>query len=118
MKLIHKKDMLKLNHEVVFHYYNGGYPCDLSIYGQSLGERDFIYQMLIGSFDSSGSDESMDMICMAERDNNFDIPVDYESGSRDGLFEDDSRYYVLSKNDLRQLIDRLSITYNQMPDDI
>jgi len=115
MKLMHKKDMLKLTHEVVFHHYNGSFPEDLNIFCHPCGERDFIYQQLICAFDSRGSDHSMDMINIAEQDDNYNIPVDYECASRDGMFEDDDRYYVLSKEDLKKLIDRLTVTYEQMP---
>ena len=117
MKLMHKKDMLKLNHEVVFHHYTGAFPEDLNIFCNSCGARDFIYQQLIGSFDSRGSDHSMDMIYMAKEDDKYEIPVDYEYQSRDGMFEDDDRYYVLSKGDLKKLIDRLKSAYEQMPDE-
>ena len=50
MKLMHKKNLLKLTHEVVFHDYSGGYPDDLSIFCHPCGDRDFIYQQLIGNF--------------------------------------------------------------------
>ncbi len=117
MKLIHKKDLLKINHEVIFHHYTGAYPEDFNIYIETCGERDFIYQSLIGAFDSSGSDHDMKMINCAEENSDFDIPVNYDCASRDGYFEDNDKYYVLSKVDLKKLIDRLTITYNQMPDE-
>ena len=59
----------------------------------------------------------MDMIYMAKEDDKYEIPVDYEYQSRDGMFEDDDRYYVLSKGDLKKLIDRLKSAYEQMPDE-
>lgn len=115
MKLMYKKDLLKLTHEVVFHHYNGSFPEDLNIFCNSCGERDFIYQPLIGSFYSSGSNHDMGMIYMAKEDNTYEIPLDYECQSRDGIFEDDDRYYVLSKDDLKKLIDRLTVTYEKIP---
>lgn len=117
MKLMHKKDMLKLNHEVVFHNYTGAFPEDLNIFCDPCGESDFIYQPLIGAFHSSGSNHDMDMINLAEANDKYEIPVDYECASRDGMFEDDDRYYVLSKGDLKKLIDRLTTAYEQMPDE-
>lgn len=115
---MHKKEFLKLNHEAVFHYYNGSFPEDLNIFIEPCGERDFIYQSLIGAFDSSGSDHAMDMINCAEENSSFDIPVDYKCCARDGYFEDNDKYYVLSKNDLHKLIERLTIAYDQMPDEV
>lgn len=117
MQLMHKKDLLKLGHEVVFHDYNGAHPSDMSIYCFACGEHDFIYQPLIASFLSAGSNHDMDLIYQAKEDDKFDIAQDYECQSREGLFEDDSRYYVLSKDDLGKLIQRLTRTYDQMPDE-
>jgi hypothetical protein len=119
MKLIHKKELLLLDHEIVFSYHNDTYlgPHDLCILTQTL-PRDFVYQPLINTIECNGSDEYADLHAIAEQDSNFDLIQDYNCCSRDGLFEDDSKYYVLSKNDLGKLIDRLSITFNQMPDEI
>ena len=59
----------------------------------------------------------MNLINLAEMDDTFEILPDYECQSRNGMFEDEDRYYVLSKQDLRHLIDRLTRTYEQMPDE-
>jgi hypothetical protein len=117
VKLIHKKEFLKLKHEVVFHYYGGCFPEDLNIFIEPCGERDFIYQGLIGALESMSDDHDLDMISCAEEDSSFDIPVDYECASRDGYFEDTDKYYVLTKNDLHKLIQRLTVVYDQMPDE-
>ena len=115
MRLITKKEMLSFDYEVVFSYHSSECygPTDLNILTQSLS-RDFIYQPLIDTIKCNSSDEYADLHSIAEQDSSFELTQDYDCCSRDGLFEDDSKYYVLSKKDLGNLIRRLTTTYEQM----
>ena len=118
MRLITKKEMLSFDYEVVFshRYQNNFGPQDLCIYVQSLN-NEFIYQPLIDTSECNNYEEYADLHFIAEQDSTFNLVQDYDCASRDGLFEDDSKYYVLSKKDLGNLIQRLMTTYNQMPEE-
>lgn len=118
MRLISKKEMLTFEHEIVFSYHDSKCfgPTNLCILTKPL-PRDFVYQPLIDTIKCNNSDEYLDLHSIAEQDSTFELIQDYDCCSRDGLFEDDSKYYVLSKTDLANLIQRLTITYDQMPEE-
>jgi hypothetical protein len=118
VRLIPKKEFLSFEYEVVFSYHDSKCfgPTDLCILTRPL-PRDFVYQSLIDTIECGDSNEYINLHSIAEQDSSFELIQDYNCCSRDGLFEDDSKYYVLSKTDLGNLIQRLTITYNQMPDE-
>lgn len=118
MRLINKSELLSFAHEVVFSYYDPRAfgPQDLCIYTESL-PNDFIYQPLIDSIEYGDSSQYFDLHSIGEQDSSFELEQDYYCCSRDRLFENDSKYYILSKKDLGNLINRLNETYDQMPDD-
>lgn len=116
MRLISKKELLSIPHEIVFSYLKNykSEPDDLCIYMQNLG-NDFTYQPLIDSIKSDNYYEYIDILRTSYGDSSFEIELDLDFVHRDGFFEESDRYYIYSKEDLKKLIDRLLITYHQMP---
>ncbi len=107
MKRVSKKELLAMNHEVVYSADKGN-PEGLLIKTETLpNNNDFIYLDLCGNTDSTNGCQHYDWITMAEHDSEFDIPLTFECCNRDGAFEDDF-YYVYTKDEVQRLINRLN----------
>lgn len=83
-------------------------PCifgEIQVKGETWG-NDFLTQYLVDAIDCSGSDELYRLLHDAEH-NGTELDMDFDCGSRDGLFDDDQLFAVFSKKDLKGLIVRL-----------
>ena len=110
MRIVSKQEFLALPAGTVFSPYR---PCifdGLCIKGSTLdGVDDFYYVSLSQCpIDADNSGELADMLDAAERDG-VDIPTDFETEMREGMFDPDLLYAVWSKADLDAMIARLQM---------
>lgn len=109
MKIVDRKTFLAMPEGTVFSKYQ---PCvfeEFRIKGETWG-NDFLYQSLdAGEFESSGSDDWMQKLDRAEKDG-IDLPLVFDGGSRDGCFDDDQLFAVLSESDVLALIEKIRAT--------
>lgn len=71
-------------------------------------ESDFIYNDLLTSLDVNDSDEYFDTLANA-KDYGVEFRLDLDCTSRDGLFNDDQEYMIYDKEDIKKLVDKLSL---------
>lgn len=113
MKILSRTEFMKLPIGTVWSYYE---PCcfhDLNIKASDLNEgyvTDFLYDGIIGSIQTTGSDDFVDKCDLMERGES--ISMDFESTSREGLFEDEQLFAIFEEDDLKKLILRLQKALN------
>ena len=110
MKIITRKEFLKLPIGTVWSYYE---PCcfqDLNIKASDLSgwETDFLYDPIIGQIDTKSSDEFLEKCDFMEKGGS--VPMDFEATSREGLFDEDQLFAIYEKEDVEKLITRLKKT--------
>lgn len=101
MRLYKFKDFLKLPAGVIFSYYD---PCcfkGLFKKESSIEDIDFFYQELIAPIKCEDSDEYNDSLFNWKEGENLDL--DYECGSREGLFDQEQLYAVYSDKEMEKL---------------
>jgi hypothetical protein len=107
MKIVNLKTFLTLPRGTVFCRYQ---PCcfdGLEIKECNYGDIDFGMTALIPPWpESSGSEEMMKILDKAEQDGQ-DFPLDFNSGGRDGCFQEDQLFAIFSQVGLSQLIRKL-----------
>ena len=107
MKIINRKEFLKLPANVLFSKYT---PCcfgDIYIKDVSIAEyNDFYYTHIHDAINYSGTNEYIDILTKAV-ETGKSIDMDLESIVRDGLYEDDELFAVWEKDDVSKLIARL-----------
>jgi hypothetical protein len=107
MKIVNRKEFLKLPAGIVFAKYK---PCifgKLAIKESSIdceSINDFIVQPLGVEIDAD-FDEFVGKCKKAE--NGEEVPLNYDCFERDGFFHQDQLFAVFSKEDVKKLIDRL-----------
>ena len=110
MKIISRKEFMKMPVGTVFSYYE---PCcfrDLMVKASDLKgwEMDFLYDNIIGGIKTVSSEDfstKCDQMEMGES-----VPMDFEYTSREGLFDDEQLYAVYEKEDIEKLVKRLQKT--------
>lgn len=121
MKLYNKKDFLKLPDGTVYYEVpkkdeNGYQPLwvgYLRIKTLSIGEVDFYSANLNGSWFKECKD-SKDDYCFWDRVfKGEDVELEIGSESRDGMYDDTGQYYVLNRNEVRELIEVLTDAYDK-----
>ena len=103
MKIVNRKQFLKLGN-VIYSKYE---PCvfrGLKAKGDSW-DNDFLYDDLVVPVDCDNSDEYITNCEIAEKGE--DIKLDVDLTGRDGMFEEDQLFAVYSKEDVKQLIEKL-----------
>ena len=116
MKIVSRKEFMKLPLGTVFSYYE---PCvfhDLNVKASDLKEGwevDFLYDEIIGAIDSHSSEDRSDKCEAMERGES--VPMDFESTGREGLFDEERLYAIYEKEDVEKLIDRLKMTLAPHP---
>ncbi|HAS04393.1 MAG TPA: hypothetical protein DCR71_01330 [Dehalococcoidia bacterium] len=106
MRIINRKEFLALPKNIVFSYYD---PCvfnGLFIKGESWTE-DFLYDDLIAPIYSDNSDDLSDKCQLAEDGEN--IKLDFNYTGREGLFDDKQLFAIYTKEDVKQMIERLTL---------
>jgi hypothetical protein len=107
MRIVSKKEFMKLPIGTVWSYYE---PCvfrDLNIKVSDLSEweTDFLYDGVIGKIDVQSSEDFTNKCELMEKGES--VPMDFEQTSREGLFDDDQLFAIYEKEDVEKLIIRL-----------
>lgn len=110
MKIVTRKEFMKLPKETVFSYYE---PCVfrelmIKVSDDKGWPTDFLYDSIIGKIDSKSSEDFSNKCEMMEKGES--VPMDFESTGREGLFDDEQLYAVYEKEDVEKLIARLQKT--------
>jgi hypothetical protein len=110
MKIVNKKEFYALPEGTLYSDYE---PCiftSLKVKQSTLfdGKKpiDFIYESLIGNIEANSSDHFVDMLDDSEN-NKSSLPMDFECGKRDGLFEEEQLFAIYEKKDLEDFIQKL-----------
>lgn len=107
MKIIDRKEFLRLPSGILFSEYE---PCafyGLRIKHDSVGSNDYIEESLIGNIYCDSSNDFVDKLDFAKK-NKTSLKLDFlENGSRNGCYENNQLYAVYEKQDLVDLIDTL-----------
>lgn len=112
MRILSKQDFLKTPAGTVFHNFEPSFFTGLyiKVSDYTFGHNDFVYQELLAPIDANNTSELFELIDKAELEG-ADVPLDFkDSTMREGLFDDEKMYAVLSKQEVRGLIDALSAT--------
>jgi len=107
MKIINRKDFLKLPANTLYQDYR---PCifgSLSIKGDSIGEIDFWQANLESCIDCFDTGDMVDTLNNAEKTGES-IKLDIGIESREAMFDDKQLYAVWEKHDVLALIDALN----------
>lgn len=105
MKIIGRKEFLKLGEGYVFSKYE---PCifgEMSIKGSS-SDIDFFYQDVTSAIDAEGSGDFSDLL-FAAKDEGKSLNMDFDCMGRDGMFDNDQLFAVWELADVDALIVRL-----------
>lgn len=108
MRIVNREEFLAMPAGTVFAKYK---PCifdDLEIKGGSL-TNDFYAQELSVPIKAASDHEFSDILYRAEADG-CEVELDFYNEYRDGLYDKDQLFAVYSKEDVQQLIKRLTDT--------
>ena len=108
MRIINRKDFLKMPAGTLFTKYK---PCvfgDMMIKGESLS-NDFFCQQIVDAVDCDNSEEFNDILLDAG-ENGTDFSMDFDCEMRDGMFDDGELFAVWGEDDVQALVDRLKET--------
>lgn len=110
MKIVTRKEFMKLPTETVFSYYE---PCSFREFMIKVSDdkewpTDFLFDSIIGEIDTVSSEDYLTKCEMMEKGES--VPMDFESTSREGLFDEEQLYAVYEKKDIEKLIARLQKT--------
>lgn len=118
MKIVNKTEFYSLPEGTLYSDYK---PCSitsLKVKGSTLYSEnkpiDFIYESLIGNIDADSSNHFVDMLYEAEN-NKTSLPMDFECGERDGLYEETQLFAIYEKNDLEDFIKKLESLHSAYP---
>lgn len=110
MKIVNKTEFYALPEGTLYSDYE---PCiftSLKVKGSTLYSEekpiDFIYESLIGNIYAESSGHFVDMLDDAEN-NKTSLPMDFECGERDGLYEENQLFAIYEKKDLEDFIKKL-----------
>jgi hypothetical protein len=107
MKIVDRKTFLALPEWTVFSKYT---PCifgELQIKGSTLkSSGDFCAYSITSAIDRDSSEDFFDKLERMEK-NGEAVPMDFDSGGRDGCFDLDQLFAVWDEQDVRKLIGRL-----------
>lgn len=105
MRIVDRATFLALPPNTVFRKYSPCFFEDLEIKGETWTD-DYIYTDIQSLKETTSSLQWSDAILLSEKTGQ-DIPLDFETGSRDGCFDQDQLFQVWSREDVLGLIDRL-----------
>ena len=107
MKIIGRKEFLKLPKNTLYSKYT---PCcfgELEIKSDNSGKNDWYVQYLNSAIEFENSGDFIDKL-ESSRENNIELSIDLKCESRDGLYDEDQLFAVWSKKDVKTLIERLT----------
>ena len=107
MKIVGLEEFRKLPEGTIFMKFE---PCtfeELGIKGETW-EYDFLYCDLLTQIESSGSEEECLLLSDADNDSSISLKLDLEGYGRDGCFEDNQKFAIYEKQDIENLITKLS----------
>jgi len=70
-------------------------------------ENDWLYDDLIGAVKCSSTDDFLDKCEQMEQ--GASVEADFENTGRDGMFDDEQLYGIYEKDDVKKLIERLTL---------
>lgn len=112
MKILNKKEFLKLPSGVIYSEYEPVVFRELNIKLDTLG-NDFIFINLVGNVNCDNSEDYVKILTDAE-ENKKSFSLDFECTGRDGNYNEDALYAVYDKEDLNSLIKTLESVYKNM----
>lgn len=110
MRIINRKELMKMKAPFIFSHYS---PCnidDLFICTDTTYHgNDFIEAQLLGeAISMDGKNEDTIGVLIDAEENGTEFKLDLECGGREGLFDDTKLYAVYNNEDIQRLIDKLS----------
>ena len=110
MRIVDRKTFLDLPNNIVYCEFTPNLFGEYRIKTQTL-TNDFCFDSLL-DFNSLGWDSNCGWFDMYSESlkTGLNIPLDVNSGFRDGCFDDSQLYAVFSKSDIETLIDKLKKT--------
>lgn len=108
MRIVNRKEFLKLPMRTVYSLYDSGRAEGLFYKDETL-ENDWFYQDLIFSKPTniSNSEEYLEHYEKAENNRDFNFELDLDCSERDGEFEENQMFLVYDKSDVKKLINAL-----------
>jgi hypothetical protein len=106
VKIINLKEFRKMPAGTIFMKYE---PCvfgDLRSKGETW-DRDFLYENITSDFDALDSGEMADKLFLCKKEG-VSIVLDFDIGSRDGMFDDEQLFAVYERKDIINLIAKLN----------
>lgn len=120
MRIVNKQEFYKLPNGTLYSEYRPCYFSGLQIKNETIfdGDRpvDFFYEDLIGNVDADSSGDFFDILEKCEKDKS-EFNLDFDCGSRDGLYEEDALYAVYNTDEIIALSNKISqcIGWEQTP---
>jgi hypothetical protein len=107
MKIVDRKTFLALPEGTVFSKYQPYIFGELQIKGSTLkSSGDFCAYSITSAIDYDSSEDLFEKLDRMEK-NGEAVPMDFDSGGRDGCFDLDQLFAVWDEQDVRKLIGRL-----------
>lgn len=114
MKILNKKEFLKLPNGTVFSNYEDIIFSGLYIKGDSnLEVGIFIYRNLLQNIDGFTNWEEYEIVNSA-KENKTSFTMNLEIGDCNKSFDDSEMFVIYEKRDLEQLIGKLNQSYNKL----
>ena len=105
MRIVNRATFLALPENTVFSKYK---PCvfdEIAVKGETMG-NDFVTQRVSDAIEAPNSCEFIDLLLRAEKTGES-MKMDFDCGSRDGLFDAGQLFAVWEEADVRGLIELL-----------
>ncbi len=106
MRILNLTEFRALPEGVVFMKYKPCFFGSLQEKGETW-EGDFLSAEITEQVKSGGTEELDLILDEAEKDSSYSITLDFESGGRDGLFDDEQLFAVYEQKDIDGLINTL-----------
>lgn len=119
MKIVKWNDFLKIKHPVLFTKYEPCYCGPLQVLGNIFGGNDFVSLYLDPVSMMSDDDhelDSTDRLFGMHDDSNINVEIDTGNYMRNGYVGEDEMFVILSKDDVRSMINKLRETLRPMED--
>ena len=108
MRIVNRKEFLAIEGPVLFRKCDSYPDGDLCVKTSNMG-NDFVYFEVAGFESNFDSDiETFKAIVEMLKDSSKSLPLEVEVTSRDGFFNEEEKYLIYEKEDVKLLIDSLS----------
>lgn len=109
MRIVKRKDFVKLPPNTVFSEYEPCFFGPLMIKGETMPNgNDWCEQQIVDAIECSGSVEFSNILLRAQ-ETGESFGMDFDCEGRDGLFDSDERLYaVWEQQDIQHLVNRLT----------